>query len=244
MNYLNSVGENGIIFCNGDNDTFPLWYLHEVEGFRTDTRACNMSYLQTEWYVDQMVRQAYQSEPLPIRWSRARYSSDQGSHAYVLTRKSIEQVLQQNNIPPVSYSTYYDTNAYRDTISLKQTMENLRTGKNATPKNPFPALDNEPIIPGNLLYLDVDTAKVDWKQLHSQPKAKMYINLGNLSVVYRHQLMLLEMLTNINDDNWKRPMYFAATVDHSLYEPIDDYLTVEGITYRVTPGKPLANGVN
>ena len=90
MNYLNSVGKNGIIFCNGDNDTFPLWYLHEVEEYRTDARACNLSYLQTEWYVDQMVRQAYDSEPLPIKWPRERYASDAGSHAYILTRKEIE----------------------------------------------------------------------------------------------------------------------------------------------------------
>ncbi|MFZ6038263.1 MAG: protein O-mannosyl-transferase family [Bacteroidota bacterium] len=244
MNYLNSVGPNGIIFCNGDNDTFPLWYLHEVEGFRTDTRACNMSYLQTEWYVDQMVRQAYESPPLPIRWPRARYASDKGSHAYVLTRKGIEQVLQQNNIPQPSYGMYYDQNAFRDTISLKQTMENLRTGNNATPKNPFPALDNEPIIPGNLLYLDVDTSKVDWKKLNSKPKSRMIVNLGNSSVVYRHQLMLLEMLTNINDDNWERPVYFAATVDRGLYAPVENNLIVEGITYRVTPGEPLSKGVN
>lgn len=244
MNYLNSVGQNGIIFCNGDNDTFPLWYLHEVEGFRTDTRACNMSYLQTEWYVDQMVRQAYESEPLPIKWSRPLYSSDKGSHAYVLTRRGIEQILQQNNIPAVSYGMYMDTNVFKDTISLKQTMENLRTGNNITPKNPFPSLDNEPIIPSNLLYLNVDTAKVDWSQLNSKPASRMYVNLGNESAIYRQELMLLEMLTNLNDDNWKRPMYFATTIDRSLYSSINNNLTVEGITYRVTPGTPLANAVN
>ncbi len=244
MNYLNSVGKNGIIFCNGDNDTFPLWYLHEVEEFRTDTRACNLSYLQTEWYVDQMVRQAYESEPLPIKWARERYASDAGSHAYILTRKEIERVLQQNNIPPLSYHLYYDTNVFKDTISLKQTMENLRTGINATPKNPFPSLDNEPIIPGNLLYLDVDTAKVNWMEFNSKPASRMYINLGNKSVAYRQELMVLEMLTNINDDNWGRPISYAVTVDRNLYAPVGDNLTLEGIAYRITPGTPLNNGVN
>lgn len=244
MNYLNSVGKNGIIFCNGDNDTFPLWYLHEVEEFRTDTRACNLSYLQTEWYVDQMVRQAYDSEPLPIKWPRERYASDAGSHAYILTRKEIERILQQNNIPPVSYHLYYDTNVFKDTIPLKQTMENLRTGINATPKNPFPSLDNEPIIPGNLLYLDVDTAKVNWMAFNSQPTNRMYIDLGNKSVAYRQDLMVLEMLTNINDENWERPISYAVTVDRNLYAPVGNNLTLEGIAYRITPGTPLNNGVN
>lgn len=244
MNFLNSVGENGIIFCNGDNDTFPLWYLHEVEGFRTDTRATNMSYLQTEWYVDQMVRQAYESTPLPIKWSQDRYTSDAGSHAYILTKKGIEQILKENNIPAVSYGMYYDQTQFKDTISLRQAMENLRTGTNATPTNPFPSLNNEPIIPGNLLYLDVDSAKVDWASMNSKPTDKMYLNLGDASVTYRQELMLLEMVTNINDDNWKRPIYFATTVDRNLYSSVANNLTLEGLTFRVTPGTPLSNGVN
>lgn len=75
-NYLNSMQDEGhpIILTNGDNDTFPLWYNHEVEGIRTDTRACNLSYAQTDWYIDQMKRPAYDSPSLPITWSRERYT--------------------------------------------------------------------------------------------------------------------------------------------------------------------------
>ena len=72
-NYLNSCAQNGIYFCNGDNDTFPIWYNMEVEGTRTDMRACNLSYLSTDWYIDQMKRGAYESEPLPITWERKDY---------------------------------------------------------------------------------------------------------------------------------------------------------------------------
>ena len=82
-NYLNSMQREGhpIILTNGDNDTFPLWYNHEVEGVRTDTRVVNMEYLQTDWYIDQMKRQAYDSPPLPISLSHEDYK--EGRMEYV-----------------------------------------------------------------------------------------------------------------------------------------------------------------
>lgn len=72
-NYLVSTEKDAIIFSNGDNDTFPLWYNQEVEGVRTDVRVCNLSYLQTDWYIDQMRREAYESSPLPISWTPQQY---------------------------------------------------------------------------------------------------------------------------------------------------------------------------
>lgn len=74
QNYLSTVQDKGnpIIFTNGDNDTFPLWYNQETEGFRTDVRVCNLSYLQTDWYIDQMRRPAYESPSVPINWGTYR----------------------------------------------------------------------------------------------------------------------------------------------------------------------------
>ncbi|NLZ95360.1 MAG: DUF2723 domain-containing protein [Bacteroidales bacterium] len=240
-NYLTSVAPNGIIFCNGDNDTFPLWYAQEVEGYRTDVRVCNLSYLQTEWYVDQMVRHSYESEPLPISWTRKQYSGDRGTHAYLITQEQIKGALKNSNIPPIQFASYFDAGAFKDTMPLTEAIENLRDGIKP-PNNPF--IDNGGVIPSDKLYLDIDSAKVDWDELNAQPSSRMTINLEGKSGLYRQELMILELLSNINKDNWDRPLYYATTVGHDTHLNMTPNFSLNGLTYRVTPGQPLEGGVN
>lgn len=245
MNYLSCVDPDGIIFTNGDNDTYPLWYVQETEGFRTDVRVANLSFLQTEWYVDQMLRQAYESTPLPIEWDRDKYWSDAGSAAFVVTKNEILNTLKQNNVPSVSYNQYYDANAYKDSISLKNLMENLRTGQ-YKPSNPFTFnIGNTQVIPSNRLYLNIDTALVPWQSFNSKAKERMFINLGDKSAVYRQEIMIMDILTNINDDNWKRPVYYATTVDPNLFMNLkNSNFSLTGLAYQIVPGIPQSSGVN
>lgn len=244
MNYLSCADHNAILFTNGDNDTYPLWYVQETEGFRTDVRVTNLSFLQTEWYIDQLVRPAYESTPLPIKWTRPRYSGGAGAAAFVISKEEIESVLKRNEVPPISWSNYFDKDAFRDTIPLKQTMENLRSGENAHPRNPFMTEDTQ-VIPSNTLALKVDSANINWQTVGAEPTNSMYISLKGKQAVYRQELMLLEMINNINDDNWDRPLYFATTITPSLFLNLQDkYFSLNGLTYRVVPGKPLSNGVN
>ena len=90
-NYLNTCAPNAVIFTNGDNDTFPLWYNQEVEGVRKDIRVCNLSYFQTDWYVDQMKSKAYESEPLPITFTHDQYVARQARRGLPDGRSTIER---------------------------------------------------------------------------------------------------------------------------------------------------------
>ena len=96
LNYLYSLDEKGdpVIFTNGDNDTFPLWYNQDVEGHRTDARVCNLSYLQTDWYIDQMRRPAWNSPSLPITWKRWEYVDNMGHDVFFIKPEAKEQLLQ------------------------------------------------------------------------------------------------------------------------------------------------------
>jgi hypothetical protein len=264
MNYLRSCEPNAILFTNGDNDTFPLWYAQDVEGFRTDVRVCNLSYLQTDWYVDQMRRQAYNSAPLPIKWDKQFYIGDKGAYAYVITKRQIEEALQKNNVPQHGnindvqqfnniaaadadgnvdmWGQMYDKNAYKDTVPLDNLMTKLRSSETYAPKNPF-GIDKGLIVTGNLVSLNIKQDKVDWKSLNTQPTKTMLINLGNKNVLYRQELMILEMLDNINNDNWKRPIYFAVTVGSEMYMNMKQFFQLEGLSYRITPNTSKT-GVN
>ncbi len=246
MNYLLSCEPNAIIFTNGDNDTFPLWYAQDVEGFRTDVRVCNLSYLQTDWYVDQMRRQAYESEALPIEWERKRYVGDKGIYAQVVTSKMIQEMAApQLGVSAIGYdwNTLYDTQAYKDVANLDEVMHNLRNNDTYAPRNPF-RISEGLIVPSDKLLLRIDASKVNWKNLNVSPTDSMVINLSGKHVLYRQELMILEMLSNINKNNWKRPIYFALTVGQDMYMNLENNFRMEGLAYRITPNSNAKGGVN
>lgn len=211
-NLLNSCAKNAILFTGGDNDTFPLWYVQEVEGFRTDVRVCNLSLLGTDWYCEQMKRKTYESEALPITFS---------------TDQLLSGVNDQ--IPYVE--------RLKDPINLKDYLELV---KKNDPAIQIPLTTGESInsLPSDSLFLTYNVEDV--KKLGFVPKqfepflsGQITWNIGKRDLL-KNDLMQLEMIAQ---NNWKRPIYFAGTLANDNYLNLKDYMQLEGYAYRLLPIK-------
>ena len=222
QNYLMSLQEksNPIIFTNGDNDTFPLWYNQEVEGVGTDARVCNLSYLQTDWYIDQMKRPAYNSPSVPITWPRLDFCS--GTNEYVTVEPGAKQQIlefyKQN--PEAAKKQFGD-----EPFELKNVLKYWVRSKN-------PDLH---IIPTDTLYVTIDKEAVKKSGMMMASDTipdKMVISLAGKSALYKGDLMMLEMIAQCN---WVRPIYVALTVGEDNYMNLGDNFVQEGLVNRIAP---------
>ena len=222
QNYLNSVQDEGnpIIFTNGDNDTFPLWYNQDTEGVRTDVRVCNLSYLQTDWYIDQMRRPAYDSPSVPINWDRIDYVSGHNEAVYVRP-EAMETVLNYYKQNPEEAKKEFGDNPYE----LKNILAHwVRAPKDAG----LQMIPTDSIV----IKLDKEAIKRSGMLTPDSIPEYMHISLKGKSVLYKSELMMLEMLANTN---WERPMYMAITVGPDNHLNLTDNFLQEGLAYRITP---------
>ena len=231
QNYLQSLdeGKHPIVFTNGDNDTFPLWYCQETEGMRTDARVCNLSYLQTDWYIDQMKRPAYDSPAVPIHWSRLQYV--EGTREGVAVRPGmLEQVINYYKDDPAAMREALGDNPYE-----------LRNIIDKWVLNDNPELQ---IIPTDSIVFAVDKEAVRRSGMmlagDSIPDF-MHISLKGKRAVYKSEMMMYEMLAQCN---WERPLYVATTVGPDNYGSLGNYFVQEGLVNRITPFNTKANGQN
>ena len=222
QNYLMTLQDKGnpIIFTNGDNDTFPLWYNQETEGFRTDARVCNLSYLQTDWYIDQMKRPAYDSPSVPITWPRLDFCS--GTNDYIQVDPSLKQQVQDfyKEHPAEARAQFGD-----QPFEVKNVMKYWVRTKNS----------DMHVIPTDTLYLTIDKEAVKKSGMMMACDTipdRMVISLAGKRALYKNDLMMLEMLAQCN---WTRPLYVAATVGSDNYMNLGDNFVQEGLAYRITP---------
>ena len=222
QNYLMSLQEksNPIIFTNGDNDTFPLWYNQEVEGVGTDARVCNLSYLQTDWYIDQMMRPAYNSPSVPITWPRLDFCS--GTNEYVSVEpEAKKQILEFYKQDPENAKKQFGDEPFE----LKNILKNWVRSKN--PDMHF--------IPTDTLYVTIDKEAVKKSGMMMATDSipdKMVISLAGKNALYKGDLMMLEMLAQCN---WTRPLYVALTVGEDNYMNLGENFVQEGLVNRITP---------
>lgn len=215
MNYLASVDENGIIFCNGDNDTFPLWYAQEVEGYRTDVRVVNLSYLTADWYANQQRIPAYEAKPIKMYARPTDYAYDELAWNFVVPR-STEPVTAEQSLLETYANRYGDSRLHAITspniyMPVDSAAAYARYGL-----NPADTADAVYRIP----YLsDITT---DLSRL-----GKTGLSLSNL--------LSIDMLANSVADGFDRPVYFASTVPSSYYLGLSPFMSSTGMASEVTP---------
>jgi tetratricopeptide (TPR) repeat protein len=210
-NYLDSCSPNSIIFTNGDNDTFPLWYVQEVEEYRTDVRVVNLSLLNTDWYADQMKRKAYESDPVPISLTEDKYR--QGTRDIVLVNPKRSDLR----------------------VELKDMIKFVAEDKNTVP---IRGAGNLPYFPTNKVKITLNKADLLKKGViqesdSSRVAAEMTWNIpGNY--VTKNNLLVLDLIAN---NDWNRDIYFAVTTGQDTYVNMDPYFELTGMAYKITPFK-------
>ena len=228
QNYLMSLqAENyPIIFTNGDNDTFPLWYCQEAEGIRTDARVCNLSYLQTDWYIDQMKRPAYDSPAVPISWARIDYCEGTNNSIDIEPdmKQQILEFYAQN--PEQAKKQFGD-----EPFELKNVLKYWVRNTDADMR----------VIPTDTVYMTIDKEAVRRSGMLLQDSIpdKMIISFGNRQSLGKGDLMMLEMIANTN---WTRPLYVATTVGNENFMNLGENFVREGMAYRITPFNTTVEG--
>ncbi len=211
VDYLESCERNAILFTNGDNDTFPLWYAQEVEGVRTDVRVVNLSLLNTDWYIDQLRRKYYDSDPINISWTQDKY---------ILGRRDYVPFYDRGMTEPIELKKLVDFMGSDDPAAKARTQGGEMIN----------------YYPGKRIKLTIDSAAVMANGAVSKEDADKIVKemVWDVSGNYlmKNDLMILNILAN---NNWKRPIYFATTVGSDNYLNLEPYFQLEGLTYRIVP---------
>lgn len=210
-NFLASCAPNAILFTGGDNDTFPLWYVQEVEGFRTDVRVIVLSYFDTDWYVEQMTRQADQSAPLPFSLSKERYQKGTNDVLYVMEREGLNAISAKE---------------YLKLINSGSDLLKMKTGGKSVVN----------MVPSRNLILEIDSAFIANDEIVPPQFKDLFVPQMNLQIkgnyVTKGTMMLIDLIVT---NNWERPIYFNNTSLSTIGLNISDHVVMEGMTYRLLP---------
>jgi Protein of unknown function (DUF2723) len=211
FDYLNSCAPDAILFTNGDNDTFPLWYAQEVEGMRTDIRVCNLMLLNTDWYINQMKYKTYGSEPLPITLPVKKYYDGINNQVFI-----VEKTKDPVDISTVIEWVNSDNKGTKVQVSTSEILD---------------------IIPSRTIRISVDAAKViasGTVKPEDADKIVPYIDIKlKGSSILKSQLIVLDILAH---NDWKRPVYYVTGYHNDAFG-LEDYFQLEGLAYRLVPIK-------
>jgi hypothetical protein len=216
-NYLESCAPNAIIFTYGDNDSFPLWYVQDVEGIRTDVRVANLSYIQAGWYIDMMRQKAFESDPLPLSLPEGKYMD--GIRTQLPVNNRVDRPV---NIRDIVQFAGQDDKKFMIDYSGRGDYLNY--------------------LPANKFIIDVDSSVV-----LSNGTVKEYFRDRLLSPLvweftdedaFKGDLAIMDLL---GTNEWNRPVYISTTVPSTQYKGLDKFFIQEGMAYRIAPVKTDKN---
>ncbi len=227
-NLLESCAPNAILFTGGDNDTFPLWYLQEVENFRTDVRVCNLSLLGTDWYISQMKRPAYKSDALPISLNYEAYITGKNEQILYPIEWGVMTNIPENQLK----------NLNEKGMDLKTYIDLVNKGDKFVEGSIRGSEEKFTILPSKKLVYRFNRDNV--KKLGIVPAEKDSL-LGNYiawelkkSEISKPDLIILDMIAH---NDWKRPIYFSTTLGGSNNLDLKEYMQTEGLANRLMPYK-------
>lgn len=218
-NYLDSCEPNALIFTMGDNDTFPLWYLQEVEGYRTDVRVVNLSLLNTDWYITQLKRDAYDGKAIPGKMKFNDYK--QGTRNFAVFQDRIKKRITVEQMNNFILSDKKETKAQ---LQNGMTIDYYPTKQIRIPVDSAKVVSNGTVEPEDynkvLPYLDIDL---------------------NTNQLQKKEMVMLDILAN---NNWERPIHFAITISNQSRDFLflDKYFQLQGMTYKLVPINKPAQG--
>jgi hypothetical protein len=211
FDYLNSCAPDAILFTNGDNDTFPLWYAQEVEGKRTDVRVCNLMLLNTDWYINQMKNRSYESAPLPVTLPVKKYYDGINNQVFI-----VEKTKEPVDISKIIEWVNSDNKGTKVQVSTSEILD---------------------IIPTRTIRIPVDAAKViasGTVKPEDADKIVPYIDIKlKGSAILKSQLIVLDILAH---NDWERPIYFVTGYHDDAFG-LEEYFQLEGLAFRLVPIK-------